>query len=428
MTSKPSPGSLLIDQAIAAVDDAQARSHPYRGWEALQARDADGNVIGLLPYTESALKDFEAAHRWNPEDVGVAHHLAIAHHAQAWDLELSGDSRAALAWKSALKYWRVVQNSSEFWVALEAKLGTCSPGADLGPIREARANLMEQLLAVHVEFIRHYCELGEAQRGNFHIAIIQEAQISPAVKKRLTQGVFAAMTASVAEAKTSGHHDSALVSIERFLALFSDYLPALRMHVEVTHAWLSTLSWQHEWESIQQLHHRASAPAAALAGHQALESDPLAWPALEELTFEFILRGFERGWSRFQDGESGGAIRRDEAKAALEVVHHWGRQAAPRLPAGSQALDALVGSLVVHGELLRQEAHESCRNVTDPRRGLTAARTLLEKAVQEVDEAGRFAGVNSDHLEQIDGLRSVVQGELASVQAQITRLDMGWIR
>jgi hypothetical protein len=94
-----------------------------------------------LPYTDEALAEFEAAHAREPDDVGIVHHLAIAHHARAWDLELSRDARAADEWKLSLDYWQTLAASDDFRNGLEAKLLTCDPNTDPAALAEVLNDL-----------------------------------------------------------------------------------------------------------------------------------------------------------------------------------------------------------------------------------------------------------------------------------------------
>src|SRR3954462_15198289 len=164
----------LVRDARAAIQEMSARSHLAKAWGSLQERDIDGNALWALPYTESALAEFEATHRREPDDVGIVHHLAIIHHARAWDLELHNDAQAADAWKTALDYWQVLASSGEFPTGLEAKLLTCDPNADPALLAEVLRDLPENLIDVHVAFVRHYSELGEEARARTHVDLIMQ--------------------------------------------------------------------------------------------------------------------------------------------------------------------------------------------------------------------------------------------------------------
>src|SRR5262245_32920541 len=142
----------LLREGVAAVREAIVRSRRSRAWEALQERDAEGNVHGLRPYTTEALDLFRAAHEHDPEDAGLVHHLAIAHHARAWDRELQGDPRAPEDWAEALRYWRILAASGAFWEGLRAQLAACAPGADPQWLAGARRDVLGHLLDIHVDF------------------------------------------------------------------------------------------------------------------------------------------------------------------------------------------------------------------------------------------------------------------------------------
>src|SRR5436309_842417 len=114
MTAPPSTAQRLVREAGTAVREALARSHLAAAWEALHERAAEDNLRGPLPYSNRALAELALAHEQFPDDAGVAHHLAIAHHARAWDLEIQGDPGAAQAWELALGYWRTVAASADF--------------------------------------------------------------------------------------------------------------------------------------------------------------------------------------------------------------------------------------------------------------------------------------------------------------------------
>src|SRR5947209_2066012 len=247
----------LVRESRVAVRAALGRSHLARAWELLQDRADDSRSRGTLPYTDEAIGELEAAHRHDPEDVNAVHHLAIAHHARAWDFELRGDPRAIAEWETALAFWRSVAATGAFWGQLEEKLLRIDPQADRRPLGERRRGLLEQLLEVHVGFVRHYSEAGTPDRATGHVRLVQRASIPPAVKKRLVAKVFIAMTGGVAEAKATRDFAAALIPVERVLSLFPDYLQALRLHAEVCKEWVSGMSFRDDWKAILDVSVRA---------------------------------------------------------------------------------------------------------------------------------------------------------------------------
>lgn len=379
----------LVRGALAVVQDALTHSYLARAWELLQERDAEGNATGALPYTDLALLELEAAHKHNPDDVGIVHHLAIAHHAQAWDMELQGDPQAAYEWERALGYWRTVAASSEFWTDLKTKLLACDPNADSTLLTEARWKLLEDLLDVHVDFVRHYCETGAPEHATTHVEIVKRARIPPAVRKRMVGKVFDAMTGAVPEAKEIGAYDSALTSIERFLIVFPNYLSALRMYAEVCKEWVSRLSYQVNWADILRLSKRAKPHTRCLAAHPILSSEPLAQTALAELAIEFTLRGHDRSKSHFTTAESQplNTVNRDAARDASWLGIEWGRMGYPHSPNESLLRRLLPVCLNIHALCLHYEAGEVMQSEADLQIRVAAALCLCRQAVAELMEA-----------------------------------------
>lgn len=80
------------------------------------------------------------------------HHLAVALHARAYDLELADDPDAAFPyWKRALAHWAELYHDSAFWDRmhehLEAVTGAPVPAAT---VQEVRERLPRDLLAPHL--------------------------------------------------------------------------------------------------------------------------------------------------------------------------------------------------------------------------------------------------------------------------------------
>lgn len=379
----------LVRDGREAVREAIARSLVTNAWEALQERNGEGNARGALPWTDDALAGFVAAHRRDPGDVGLVHHLAIVHHARAWDLELAGDPRAADAWQQALACWRTLAAAREFWAGLEAKLLALDPAADCRPMADLRRDLLEHLLDIHVDFVRHHSESGAPERAASHVEIVRRAEIPPAVKKRLIDKVFNAMTGAVPDAKAAGAYDPALITVERFLDLFPDHLAALRLYAEICHEWLGTLSYE-RWDEIVRLATRCEHQVRRLGNHAQLRTEPLGRTVLEDLTFEFALRGHDRGRSHSQRSPTQGltVINRDAARAAFEFALRWGRIGYPESPSGSRVRSVFgmcVNSQVVS---LAEEANDEVRGAAiDPRLMEATLTTLYRRAADLLEEA-----------------------------------------
>ena len=327
-------------------------------WDLLQERDEDGTARGPLPYTEEAIKAFEKLHDADPNNTDIIHHLAIAHHAMAWDMELGGSSdNAAREWETALAYWQELAASSVFWEGMKKKLKLCQPDADPAPLDQLRNSLVEELLHIHVDFIRHHCELANPDRAETHVRIVQRANIKPALKKKLIHRVYEAMTASVLLAQAQKDYESGLVCVERFLKLYSDttYLPALRAHTELCKSWMERLSYQNEWNVIMSLVTRAEPIVMRLVDALKSEKDPSAISALEDLTFEITLRG----WDKSQTMQT--MAGNDEEQWLIDriKVHEfttkWGRIGASSARDGSRIKDLFPSVLNAHALALHDK-------------------------------------------------------------------------
>jgi len=382
--------NLLVRESLLAVRELATRSHLAKAWEMLQERDREGNPKGPLPYTDEALEEFRLAHEAYPQDLGIIHHLAIGHHARAWDRELAGAPGAFDDWKRALGYWHMLA-AGDFWSGLKQKLKAIDPQADAAVIDEARRNLDEDLLNVHVDFVRYYCELGRGERAAAHVEIVRRATIPPAVKMRLIERVYAAMTGSVAEAVGLGAYESALAPIEQFLGLFPEaaYLPALRRHAEICKAWLSRLSHKDNWDEILELAGRAEGPVTALSEHGDLPSQPLAKLAVDELTGEMARRGCDRGragLAALQAG-TGGSHERDAAHEGFEFAIKWAKIGYEWGRTDSAVRQALPLALHDRGYCSYIGANEVMESDVDSRTKYASAAKLLGAAVAYLEEA-----------------------------------------
>jgi tetratricopeptide (TPR) repeat protein len=423
----PSPEVVrLVRAARAAVGDARARSHLARAWDALHTRDADGNMIGPEPYTEAAVAALRAALDRDPDDPRALHHLAVAQHSRAWDLELSGAAGAEQAWKEALGCWRAVANAGPFWVELEKKLRAADAEADPAFLAEVRRGLLENLLEIHVDFVQYYCERGEAERARKHVAVLQTAQVPKALRQRLTERAFAALTASVPEAKAQRAFAPALGAVERFLELFPQHLPALTLHLELCAGWASGLSYTGDWKDLEQLGGRAQPIAGRLSSHPETKHEPRAGSALEALAAEFVQKGYDRtsaflGDRRYEDFSE---AERLQLRTGLELALAWGRLALPHSPSGSNLRGTLTTCLVNRGWLLNQEQREVERSDEDDEEArATRCVELLRQAVETTEEGLQ---VTPGHAKLTENL-GILRRALGSWERRLAYLSGGEI-
>ena len=396
------------------------RSRLVRAWQLLQQHDGEGNAKGALPYTEEALEEFTAAHVHDPEDLAVVHHLAIAHHARAWDMELRGEVAATEEWERALALWSRLASASEFWNALRAKLLACDSNAPLSPLLEVRRNLLESLLDVHVDFVRLYCERNSVDRAAIHMGIVARSKLPPGVKKHLVGKVFAVLTNAIPEAKASRAFGPALTILERFLTLYPDYLPALRAHAEVCAEWVSALSYRDNWTEIEHAGSRAEPAARMLGGHPELASDPLAKTVLEELTRLLICRGHDRAGSIFaacQDQLDDS--QRDMLRATFAFAIRWGRLARECACATPPIRFAFADCLLNEAKLICDEGIAVMESrAVDKMTKLDTVIGLLEKAIVILEEADSCATESESLQNHIESRLTECRDTLRELQKQ----------
>ena len=424
MTTLPKETGRMIKEGLLAVNKAIGRSHLARAWDLLQEKNEDGDPLGPLPYTDEALDEFEVARELLPGDPGIIHHLAIAHHARAWDMELRNDPSAPDEWELALGYWRILEASGEFWAGLKDKLKTIDPEADPTALDAARKNLLEDLLDIHVGFILHHCELNQPDRAKVHVQIVIHARISPAIKKQLVGKVFEAMTDSVAQARQVEAYESALKPVEQFLAMFSDlpYLPALRLHVESCVAWVAGMSYQENWDEIRRLSRRAMPFVKQLLDHADLADNASARNAVEELAENMAMRGRDRAAGHMAALESGqgGAVDRDEAAAATEFAIIWGRLGYNYSRRDAFIRKILPGCLNMQALCWDRELNEVLESDVDNGTKLDVAIELCRKAVAALEEAITYEPDDSILVGNLDGFRR----QLAELQEIKGRMDI----
>ncbi len=394
------------------MQEAQNRSHLPRAWELLQERDDEGNPRGALPYTEAAIAELTLAHECDPEDSRVTHHLAIAHHARAWDMELAGDPRAVPEWERALGFWYRLAAAPDFWAGLAAKLRRCSEQADPAVVEQARRDLLGDLLDIHVAFVRLYSESDEHARAVAHVEIVKRARIPLAARRRLVESVYEAMTAGIAQAAAAHNFDTGLSILERFLGLFPDYLPALRRYVELCTGALAGLSCLDAWPAIEELCRRAESGLTSLAQHPELGDDPLASAALVEFTTALLRKCYERAQSASEQ--------RERVRAAADLGICCGRLALPHSPLDSGLRSLVGGCLFQRVGVCLNEYAETSGAAVDEQTRLRAMRNLLVEARGYLEEG---LVVEPDDVTVKETL-AAVQGELDARESQIARLGL----
>jgi hypothetical protein len=111
------------------------------------------------------------------------HHLAIAEHAVAHQLENEGDAAAVDHWRRALRCWARLAAIPEFWDGLRAHLAVAGPDATVEDVAravaQARAELPTQVLEPHVVRVLGLRRT-DPERARAHMELIRTAPFDTA--------------------------------------------------------------------------------------------------------------------------------------------------------------------------------------------------------------------------------------------------------
>ncbi len=272
----------IVTDLQSALTQARELSWAARGWERLNGGESS-SIYGPAPHGDEAREAFASGLEMLGDEPALLHHLAVAEHALAWDLELAGSPQAADAWRRALGTWRRLHGCPEFWQAMRERAAELQPPVDPAVVDEIRGELYDELLAIHVALVRHYCDLGETERARTHVEFIRYTRLPPAVFNQMPDLLYEAMTGSLSDLVASQEYDQAAAAIERYLEFYPDNLGALQTVAEVFRDWARLTSVADDWPTIVEIARRADGWARRLEEHEALDEAPLASLALTQL-------------------------------------------------------------------------------------------------------------------------------------------------
>jgi len=147
------------------------------------------------PYGREAFRIWEEAHRQDPEDVETMHHLAIMHHARAFDLESGREpSKSDVDWEAAMGYWHRLWKGEAFWDRLAVQLGKA--GRQDKVVEGVRASWPVGLLQVHFE-IAFDPATQRQQRIGYHVKLMLNSPFPQEAKEEVRQRVYGRWVSSV---------------------------------------------------------------------------------------------------------------------------------------------------------------------------------------------------------------------------------------
>ncbi|MFF7244291.1 hypothetical protein ACFZBU_10380 [Embleya sp. NPDC008237] len=250
------------------------------------------------------------------------HHLAVALHARAYDLEAAGDPEAAFPyWKRALAHWAELYHDSAFWDRmhehLEAVGGTEVPAAT---VQEVRERLPRDLLAPHLTLAAEH-RLHDPLRARAHVDLVRESGFPRSAVLGARADLVREVLAEASRDVEEGRFDEVVELLASWLAvdpgnlgLARALLYAARRHIEIV---VAAPGWARKIEPLVERVARLVLPAwdevgtpegsfaVELARHEywrgivvrELESGPATEPAaLEQATLRsgrHLLRALE---------------------------------------------------------------------------------------------------------------------------------------
>lgn len=182
-------------QAIAAELRASLAESLSPDRQAYAALVKDGE---LHPWTKQAEAIWARA---SGSDPWRDHHLAILHHAKAYDLETAGSPEAFQHWTAALRHWSAVHADDAFWARMARHLSE-RMGTEIAPgvIDRVRARLPREILEPHRDLIAAY-QTSNPERARSHMRIMTSApfdsDVIDGIRLQFTEEVLAAVPDAV---------------------------------------------------------------------------------------------------------------------------------------------------------------------------------------------------------------------------------------
>ncbi|RFU86837.1 hypothetical protein DY218_10205 [Streptomyces triticagri] len=165
---RPPDDAPASDQAIQLADfAARLRAHLAErlAGEAYGHLERDGEIH---PWSAEAIR------LWSAAAAGHHHHLAVAQHARAYELEAGARSGGDTftAWREALRHWAAVHQDDAFWAELHRVLETAT-GAPVPreTVDAVRTRLPRDLLAPHLTLAAR-AQSADPRRAREHLALI----------------------------------------------------------------------------------------------------------------------------------------------------------------------------------------------------------------------------------------------------------------
>ncbi|AUH39604.1 hypothetical protein [Streptomyces sp. CMB-StM0423] len=194
----------------------------------------------LQPWTSAAVRLWEEAPAAGA-DAEVVHHLAIAHHARAYDLEAAGDDAAFGHFEEALRHWASLHADPDFWrrahERLTGAMGVPVPGE---VVEEARARLPRNLLEPHLTLAARF-RLTDPRRARGHVRLVTGSGFPAAIVAEARADLVRDVLGGVPRAVAEGRFAEMLDTLETWLLLDPEGHDLLRAVLFTGRSWMERL-------------------------------------------------------------------------------------------------------------------------------------------------------------------------------------------
>ena len=232
-------GDAMVELRAAADPRAQAR----------RKLGLDAMGWARVPYNSEALAAWHEILRRNPDDGESLHHLAIMHHARAFDLEAEDATRSNGDWESALQYWHRLWQLDPFWDRI-AEIVT--KGGKRDKIDALRSEFPCLVLQVHYDIALDPYTLENCYyRAKYHLGLAASSPFPPAFLAKVQEATFHRFIESIPKETWNPmlrDPDAILPAIDRiktYVGLEPRYAPAIESALQLQYRLLP--SWISEY-------------------------------------------------------------------------------------------------------------------------------------------------------------------------------------
>ena len=126
-------------------------------------------------YSEKAFQIWQKQLELFPDDPLILHHMAIMHHARAFDIENGRKpAKSDADWESAMDCWYRLYKTDAFWDKLTAK--ACAGTVRQDVVRKLREDFPQMIMAIHYDIaLDKETREKRKSRAKFHIGVVHKA-------------------------------------------------------------------------------------------------------------------------------------------------------------------------------------------------------------------------------------------------------------